>query len=166
MELKEYLTGEMENVQRLLGLALQDLDDEVANWQPGGTANSIASILAHVTSTQDNSINVTLLGGETVFESGGWAAKTGIPAESEKIWGGGWQLNLNGFAEYQAALAGSMNRFMESLDEADLDKEVSYSQRPRPAAWMLRNIIFHHSLYHSGEIFTLKGLMGLKGLPF
>ena len=166
MELKEYLTGEMDNVQRMMGLALQDLNDEVANWQPGGTANSIASILAHVTGTQDSSINVRLLGGQTVFESGGWSAKTGIPADSEKIWGAGWQLNLEGFAEYRAALAESMNQYMSSLEEADLDKEVSYSQGPRPAAFMLRNIIFHHSLYHSGEIFTLKGLKGLKGLPF
>ncbi len=166
MQLKDYLTGEMENVQRLLGLALQDLDDEVANWQPGGTANSIASTLAHVTNTQDHSINVRLLGGQTVFESGGWPAKTGIPIDAEKIWDEGWRLNLDAFAEYQAALAESMGRFMDALTESDLDKEVTYTQGPRPATWLLRNIIFHHSLYHSGEVFTLKGLKGLKGLPF
>ncbi len=122
MQLKDYLTGEMENVQRLLGLALQDLDDEVANWQPGGTANSIASTLAHVTNTQDHSINVRLLGGQTVFESGGWPAKTGIPIDAEKIWDEGWRLNLDAFAEYQAALAESMGRFMDALTESTLTR--------------------------------------------
>lgn len=166
MQLKDYLTGEMESVQRMLGLALEDLDDEVANWQPGGTANSIASILAHVTDTQDRSINVRLLGGETVFESGGWATKTGIPTDPEKIWDTTWRLNLDTFGEYKAALAESTGRFMDALQESDLDREIEYSHWPRPAAWLLRNIVFHHSLYHTGEIFTLKGLKGLKGLPF
>jgi uncharacterized damage-inducible protein DinB len=166
MELKEYLTGEMENVARLLGIALQDLDDEVANWQPGGTANSIASILAHVTEIQDRSINVTLRGGQTVFEAGGWAGRTGIPEDASKIWEPGWTLNVEAFSEYQAALAASTVDFMSGLTEADLDREVAYGQGPRPAGWLLRNIVFHHSLYHSGEIFTLKGLRGLKGLPF
>ena len=166
MDLKDYLTGEMENVQRLVGIALQDLDDEIANWQPGGTANSMAKILAHVTGTQDRSINATILGGTTVFESGGWSAKTGIPAEPPAIWDDGWQLKVDAFREYQAALAEATSKFMASLDEADLDREVQYSQGPRPVGWVLRNIVFHHSLYHSGEIFTLKGLRGLKGLPF
>jgi uncharacterized damage-inducible protein DinB len=166
VQLKEYLTGEMENVQRLVGIALQDLDNEAVNWQPGGTANSIGKILAHVTGTQDRSINVTILGGRSVFEAGGWSAKTGIPAEPAAIWQEGWTLDLEAFAAYHAALTQATAAFMESLAESDLDREVQYSQGPRPAGWVLRNIVFHHSLYHSGEIFTLKGLRGLKGLPF
>ena len=166
MEIKEYLAGEVENVQRLVGIALQDLDDEIANWTPGGTANSIGSILAHVTGTQDRSINVTLRGGQTIFEAGGWSAKTGIPADPTAIWKPGWRLNVQAFGEYQAALAESLNTFMETLSPEDLDREVMHSQGPRPAGWLLRNIVLHHSLYHSGEIFTLKGLRGLKGLPF
>ena len=48
MELIEFLRTEAGEGQRMLDIALTDLDDSVANLQPAGTANSIGQLLGHV----------------------------------------------------------------------------------------------------------------------
>jgi uncharacterized damage-inducible protein DinB len=77
VDLKEYLTGNLDDAHRMLGIALEDLTDEIVHRQPGGTANTIAQILVHVVMGEDNLINRTVKEGDSIFIRDGWAAKTG-----------------------------------------------------------------------------------------
>ena len=87
MDERQLLIEELADGHRMVGAALSDLSSEVAEWQPGGTANSIASLLAHTIVGEDEVVNQMLKGGQQLFVSGDWAAKTGIRAESSKTSG-------------------------------------------------------------------------------
>ena len=55
--------------------------------------------------------------------------------------------------------------WLETLKEEDLDREVFWFGGANTVGGLLRMVVIHHQLLHSGEISTLKGLQGLKGLP-
>jgi uncharacterized damage-inducible protein DinB len=166
MELLDYLRTSVKSVNDMVETAMQDLSDEVVNFAPGGTANTIAQLLAHVVSGQDLLINDKIGGGRSLHEMG-WAVKTGIPLERPLIWQReGWKLDLAGFDEYRREVAKSVERTFRFMKPADLDREVSWVRGPdRPLALMMQTIFVNHGLGHCGEISAIKGMQGLKGLP-
>ena len=166
MELTDYLQRSAEHVHAMLDIAAQDLTDEVAHWRQG-TANSIAALLAHMVTAEDFLINRHILGNEPVLEAGGWASKTGIPANRREIWNPDFRLNLDAFGGYRLAVQASAKAYFDSVTAADLDREVSWVWgEPQAAARWLQIVFFSHILGHCGEISAIKGIRGLKGLPF
>ena len=166
MELIDFIRSQCDNALGMLQHSLGDLDDEIVHWQPGGTANSIAQILAHVVSGQDLLIGDKLKGGTTLHASG-WAEKTGIPADRTQIWvKDAWRLDLDGFEAYHAAVAAQSRDYLASMTPADLEREVAWIRGPeQPVARLFQVIFINHCLGHCGEISALKGTRGLKGLP-
>ena len=165
MDERQLLIEELTDGHRMVGAALSDLSSEVAEWQPGGTANSIASLLAHTIVGEDEVVNQMLKGGQKLFVSGDWAVKTGIPAEDNEIWQPGWSLNLEAFDAYRREVQQSMDAFVADLDPATLDDEIEAFGSPRRRGWMLRVEVSNHILSHLGEVSTLRGMKGLAGLP-
>ena len=165
MELMDFVKCGFVDAHRNIGFAMDDLMEEVAHWQPPGTANSIASILAHVVRGEDAVINRSVNGGETLFDSGGWAAKTGIPSEISAIWEPSWRLNIAAFKDYLAAVSESADSCVAGLTAADLDREVPYGQSPQSMGFVLRRMVVTHMIGHAGEMSALKGMQGLNGLP-
>ena len=165
MDERQLLIEELTDGHRMVGAALSDLSSEVAEWQPGGTANSIASLLAHTIVGEDEVVNQMLKGGQKLFVSGDWAVKTGIPAEDNEIWQPGWSLNLEAFDAYRREVQQSMDALLADLDPATLDDEIEAFGNPRRRGWMLRVAVSNHILSHLGEVSTLRGMKGLAGLP-
>ncbi|MEX0683239.1 MAG: hypothetical protein WED85_06405 [Dehalococcoidia bacterium] len=60
-----------------LAVTVSDITDEIANWQPGGLANSIAATYAHTFISADEDFNQVYLGGEMVLK-GEWAGRAGL----------------------------------------------------------------------------------------
>jgi len=166
MEMLEYLLSSVKAVNDMVDTAMQDLTDDVVNFQPGGTANTIAQLLAHMVTGQDLLINDKIGGGRSLHESG-WAEKTGIPVERPLIWQReGWQIDIPGFDAYRKEVAKAAEWTFVSMKPEDLDHEVSWVRGPtRPLALMTQVIFVHHALGHCGEISAIKGMQGLKGLP-
>ena len=166
MELVDFVRGQADSALRMISTSMEDLTDDIVHWQPGGTANSIAQILAHMVSGQDLLIADKIGGGTTLHESG-WAEKTGIPAARVEIWNKeGWRLNLPGFEEYRQAVEANSRRYLDSLTAGSLDKEYAWVRGPeQPVHRLLQTIFINHALGHSGEISALKGTKGLRGLP-
>ena len=162
---RELLIEELADGHGMVGAALSDLTAEVAQWQPGGTANSIASLLAHTISGEDRVINQMFKGGESLFDTGGWAAKTGIPAGNDDIWAGDWTLDVAAFDSYRQEVQRSTEAFLADLDPAVLDQDIQAWGSARRGGWMLRVVIGNHILSHLGEISVLRGMKGLAGLP-
>ncbi len=165
MELRELLVAEMADVHRMIGASLTDLTPEIAHWEPGGTANTIAGLLAHTVFAEDNAINRVLKAGQSLFERDGWAAKTGIPTGRGAIWTKGWTLELAAFNAYRTAVQESADAWIATYEPAALDREVEWFGGPRSGASLLRGVIITHALGHAGEISALKGIQGLNGLP-
>jgi uncharacterized damage-inducible protein DinB len=166
MELLEYLRTSVKTVNDMVETAMQDLTDEVVNFHAGGTSNTIAQLLAHMVSGQDLLINDRISGGQSLHESG-WAAKTGIPLERPLIWErDGWKLDLAGFDAYRREIAARVESTFAALTPADLDRDIDWLRGiRRPLPLMTQTVFINHGMGHCGEISTLKGIQGLKGLP-
>jgi hypothetical protein len=147
-------------------IALSELTPDVAHYSAGGTTNTIAQLLAHMTIGEDGAFNRNIKGGSRLIESDGWAEKVGIPLERGAVWGKDWKLNIEAFTEYREAVKASADAYLATMDLADLDKPVEWFNGPRPAHEVIQIVVINHLLGHAGEISTLKGIQGLKGLPF
>lgn len=166
MELIDFIRAQCDSALENINRSLEDLNDEIVRWEPGGTANSIGRILAHLVTGQDLLVGDKLKGG-TALHVQGWAEKTGIPADRTQIWDGkGWSLNLDAFRAYHAAVDAQSRDYLAALTPADLDRQVAWIRGPeQPVSRLFQVIFINHALGHCGEMSALKGIQGLKGLP-
>jgi len=167
VELKDYIIGNLTDAHRMLGIALTDLDDKIVSYRASDHVNSIAQILAHVVMGEDRLINASCKGGERIFDAQGWEAKTGIPAVQGGVWNDKvWQMDIPAFLEYQKLVERNAMQYVLSVTPEELERDVTFGPFVQPVADQLRGVLVHHMLGHSGEISALKGVQGLKGLPF
>jgi hypothetical protein len=164
----EWLKGEVASGHLMGDQVMDGLTDEVAHWEPGGTTNNIAQLMAHLTSGQDRAVNVALKGEQSVFDVGGWGERTGIPVGRGAIWTKGWRLNLDAFREYREEVNASVRAFFAAAKSSDFEGETEWGPpgTMRPRLWVLGTPATSHLRFHCGEISTIKGLQGLKGLPY
>ncbi len=165
MDEREFLIEELADGHRMVGAALSDLTSDVANWQPGGTANSIGGLLAHAIVVEDLIVNRLFGGGRSLFETGDWAEKTGIPARARDIWQADWNLNVAAFDTYRQEVQQGMDTLLAGLEPEKLDQEIEAFGGPKRAGDVLRISASNHILGHLGEISVLRGMKGLAGLP-
>jgi hypothetical protein len=121
--------------------------------------------MTHLTTGEDNAV-ARLRGGESILQSQGWYARTGIPEGPRAFWQKGWTLDLDAFTEYRELVKSAAKEYFQNIEIADLDREVEWFNGARPASTIIQVIVLNHMLGHSGEISALKGVQGLKGLPF
>ena len=175
MDIIDYIKSAVADAHRFNDIANADLTPEVAVWQPQGTANTIQALVAHMTMGEDNAIQRAIKAGEklndpaasnsSLFISKGWSKELGVPPERGGQWTKGWQLNLEAFQAYRKAVHKETDAWLETLKPDDLEREVVWFNGPNTAGGLLRMVVIHHQLLHSGEISSLKGQQGLKGLP-
>ena len=147
-----------------------DLTAELASKTiDGAQIGAILPIQAHAIFDLDAMVNQIGAGKEPVLVTGGWAEKTGIPGPSLRQgpeWGAA-NYNLDGLKAYGEAVWASVDAFFDSVGDAELDKEV---QSPVggtvQVASFLGGLGIVHLSAHAGEIAALKGVHGVKGLPF
>jgi hypothetical protein len=169
MHTHEFIRSSVEAVNGMVDTAMNDLTDDVINFHPGGTANTIAQILAHLVTGQDLLVHDKLIvGGGTTLHDSGWAAKTGIPLDRPLIWQqrDAWRLNLPAFDAFRREVAADAVKLLDSMSEAELDRQAAWIRGPeRPVGMLWQAIFINHGLGHCGEISAIKGMQGLKGLP-
>jgi uncharacterized damage-inducible protein DinB len=166
LELRDLIIAAMNDAHRMGDIALAELTPEVAHYEAGGTTNSIAQLLAHMTIGEDGAINRVAKGSTRLVETKDWAQEIGVPLERGAVWTKDWQLNIDAFREYRDLVKATTDEYLANLEASDLEREVEWFSGPRPLHSLLQIIVINHTLGHSGEISTLKGLQGLKGLPF
>lgn len=119
---------------------------------------------------EDLLLSGRVLQAPTLFESGGWAARTGVPLpESVRMaeeWAAQVRLDLPAFREYAAAVYQRTDETIADLGDAQLDAEYETAAGKQSIAQFLGGIPLNHIIGHSGEIAAQKGARGLKGLPF
>jgi hypothetical protein len=148
---------------------MQDLTEEELNWSPPGTANKIATILVHVTGTDDRFINLRALGKPTVWESGNWSERIGLPQPPGA--GGYWaeanarNFSLDAVRGYIAAVRASVDEYVAALTDEELARMVQSIGGEQPISAVLALIVVH-AAGHYGEVAALKGAQGAQGLPF
>jgi hypothetical protein len=165
------LKSEFELAKMVFDATTGDLTEEVAGKRvEGANIGAILPIYAHAVFGLDAMVNRAAAGGQALLESGNWAQRTGIAAPS-MMQTPEWAENpfkLEGLREYSAAVFASLFAYLDGATDADLDKEVPspISSNLVPVSRFLGGLGMVHLCSHTGEIAALKGVHGLRGLPF
>jgi len=151
-----------------LDAAIQDTDaDTLGKKLPGATVGPIGEIYGHTVSGEDWAFNQLIQGKDLILKAGGWAAKLGInPEDKEHDWNAVAQNHMTELQAYGKAVTAATDAYLAGLSDADLDRQVDFFGRKETLGWVIADTVLVHVAFHSGEIASLKGVMGQKGLPW
>ena len=137
---------------------------EQYNMNPAGTANSVAKSHVHAMTAVDFFLNGTLKGGQMLWPA--FAQANGLPDNPTEIWGYTGAIPLAAMKEYGASVQKSVLEYISTLTDADLDRELDTPFFGKQTAAFLIQLADMHTMGHGGDMAAVKGLQGLKGLPF
>jgi len=169
METVEYIQKQFASAKRQYDGVMQDTTEEQINWAPQGTANSIGVTLVHMASTLDNAFQSVLQGKPRLWESEGWGEKLALSGPPGRVHG--WDeikskpMALEPVLGYAASVFKQAEACLPTLTPTELDRLVTVYGNERPVADLVIMQV-SHLLGHTGEIAALKGMQGVKGLPF
>ena len=169
MEAKELLRLQFKQANQFVEMTMDGLTQDIADRKiPGSTINTIARVYGHMVLDQDLMVGGMVKGGDLVLTKDGWGAKVGVtdpnPRQTDE-----WaehKVDVAAFREYARAVYAATDAFLAGAPDADLAKEVDSPLGKQPAIVFLGTIGLSHVNEHWGEIAALKGVQGLKGLPF
>ncbi len=151
---------------------VQECDAQTLNRTlPNATIGSIASVYAHLVFAEDVFVHARFQEIEPLYLAQGWQAKAsvpfpGIPPAITPEWVASVRMDLTTFQPYADAVFAATERYVADLADADLERKIKGATGEYPLGWALSVLIAQHAAAHSGEIAALKGVQGLKGLPF
>ncbi|HEX6032706.1 MAG TPA: DinB family protein [Tepidiformaceae bacterium] len=163
----DFMKQTLEFIHRGFRGAPEGLSDEQLHFVPEGQSHSIAWCMWHGARIEDLFFQQIFQGKKSEWETGGWAAKTGLP---EKGFGTGQSneeahavriSSLDTFKDYQARIESLSAEYLSSLTEADLEREVQLG--PERKERLGESINLHMVIHlngHRGEINLLRGMMG------
>lgn len=169
MNASQFVLQQVAEAHGLNDAALAGVTDEQFNWLPPGTINPIKSALLHVVAGEDLFFQSILQGRLPLWATGGWAGKIGL---AQAPGGGqGWEeaketeLALAPVLAYAEAVCNETNEYLSRLTDEELDRQVSFFGRESSVATVIARFVAH-TAGHAGEIAAVKGMQGLRGLPF
>lgn len=169
MDAKTYIQQQIANAHHQTDAVMQDLTEEQFNWVPPGTINPISAILVHILGGEDFFIQAVIQGKPRRWDVQGWSKKIGIEAPPGP--GHGWEefktikVSIAPVMDYGQSLREATVNYLAILTEAELDRQVNFAGRMVPVAEVLMLAVTHIA-GHAGEIAAVKGMQGIKGLPF
>ena len=153
-----------------LGGIMGDCGDALNKAVPGATINSIAAVYAHTVWSEDAIVNGMLQGKPPIFKTDGWEAKTGtkFPGDQPSIgdWAKSFEMDYPKFQEYAKAVFANTDSYLAGVSDAELEENVQTPIGEQTKGWVVVTLLGTHAPQHIGEIAALKGVQGLKGLPF
>ena len=169
MEAKELLRAQFQTMHQFMDMTIADCSPDVLEKKEDAwTINKVGSVYAHTVLSEDMMLNGMVEGREPVLKGDGWAEKLGVDAASarqdEHL--AGMKIDLDLFREYAKAVAAATDDFLANATDEELNKEVDSPVGKQPFITFFANIGLTHVAGHWGEIAALKGVQGLKGLPF
>jgi len=152
-----------------LEMTLEDITEDVANWRPPGTANSIGAVYVHTVIGADFGMSSQLRGRSPIVATRGGRIGVSPMPPAMRDWGE-WastiRVDWEALREYGREVRACVEDNLESLTDAELDVPVDMT----PAGlgmWKgldLYNLHgINHIRIHGGEIACLKGLQGGRG---
>ncbi len=169
MEAKELLRAQFQTMHQFLDMTIADCSPDVLERKDDAwTINKVGSLYAHIVLAEDMMLNGMGKGGALVLNSDGWAEKLAIdnpsPRQDEHL--ADMTIDLEAFREYAKAVTAATDDFLANATDEQLNKEVDSPAGKQPFITFFANIGLTHIAGHWGEIAALKGVQGLKGLPF
>ncbi len=149
---------------------MNDVTEDIAHWQPGGRANSIAANAAHVIFAIDGVVNGLLKGERPLAMGMPHGLSEPPPTGDDRFnwyeWGTGLKVDLPQWREYTGAVLGSVDDYLADLADDDLERGLESAVGQRTVFDMINGPVLFNLNWHAGEISALKGQQGMKGYPF
>jgi hypothetical protein len=169
MDTVAFIRQLIDSVRRQTDDSMKDMTVEQFNWTPPGTASPISAIFIHLLNGDDYFFQTIIQGKPKLWEEGGWDEKTGV--QDTPDFGGNWEafkhmtLALEPVLAYQRVVFAATDSYLDTLTPDELERKVKFAGGEHSVAAMIIHTTCH-SLCHAGEIAALKGIQGVKGLPY
>ena len=163
----DFMKQTLDFIHRGFRGAPEGLTSEQLHFVPDGQSHSVAWCMWHAARIEDLFFQQIFQGSRPEWETGGWAAKTGLP---EKGFGTGQSTedaaqirisDLETFRAYMARVGELSAAFLDSIDDAGLTREVKLGQRTETVGESINLHLAIHLNGHRGEVNLLRGIMGL-----
>jgi hypothetical protein len=171
MDVITYIKDQLGTAHNELDTALKDTTPDQFNWSPPGTISPISAVLVHTLAGEDLFIQELIRGKPQLWNAGEWARRIGVPAApggpERNVWDEYRKLKvpMEPVMEYKQELFAATDAWLASLPPEELDRPVNFFGRIHPVGGILM-ITVTHLCCHAGEIAALKGMQGVKGLPY
>jgi hypothetical protein len=164
MDAVTFAKGQIEQAFSILNTIATGMTDEQYNMSPGGSANTPAKSHVHALTAMELFVNGIIRGEE--IEGKTFGPANGLPANPMEIWGFSGTVQLAPMNDYSAKVKAAVLEYVGSLKDSDLDREIETQFfGKQTAAWIIQLGVVHLT-GHAGDIAAIKGIQGLKGLPF
>jgi hypothetical protein len=160
----EYAKSNLQEALGLLNTCAAGMDDAQYNWKPGGTCNVAGKSHVHALTSIDFFINGIVAGRDLSWPK--VAQEHGLPANPLQVWQHEGNIPVSVINEYSKTVQQAALDYVGTLSDADLDREIETQFfGKKTVAWLLQ-LAGNHAVGHAGDIAAVKGMQGLKGLPF
>lgn len=154
-----------------LDQVLSDCTPEAFNNPvPGGKISQIGAIYAHAVLSEDAIVHGLLQGKPLIFQTGGWEPKTGVTFDGRPMltpeWASSLKFDMKPFQDYSHEVYKAVDDYLAQLPDGEMDRKTQGPLGETTVGFMVTNILGTHTIGHTGEIAALKGVQGMKGLPF
>ncbi|MEX2225799.1 MAG: DinB family protein [Dehalococcoidia bacterium] len=164
MDAVTYAKTDLETAFGLFNTCAGGMDEAQYNWKPEGTCNSIAKSHVHALSSIDFFVITLIKGGQPSWAQ--VAQANGLPASPLEVWNYDGQISMDAIMDYGKNVQKAALDHVATMKDADLDREIETQFfGTKTAAWLMQ-LAGVHSVGHGGDIAAVKGMQGLKGLPF
>ncbi|WP_299925968.1 DUF664 domain-containing protein [uncultured Nocardioides sp.] len=167
MDVRGLLTEGFGRITELYAGMVEDLDEATLHDRPGGTGNPIGWLLWHLARVQDDHV-ADLAGQPQVWER--FQDRFGLPNGTDDIGYGHTSEQVDALRIEDPALLGEYHhevtlataRYLQTVDEAELEREVDQRWDPPVTAGMRLVSIQGDCLQHLGQAAYVKGLLGAQ----
>ncbi|MGE0601186.1 MAG: DinB family protein [Dehalococcoidia bacterium] len=167
MAATDFMKQTLDFIHRGFRGAPESLTDEQLHFVPEGQSHSIAWTMWHAARIEDLFFQQLFQGKPAEWDTGGWAAKTGLP---EKGFGTGQSTedarevrikNIDAFRDYQKKVADLSGAFLDSITDAELaSREVQMRDKKETLGESINLHLVIHLNGHRGEVNLLRGMQG------
>lgn len=154
-------------VHEYLDIAFDGCEGEtLARMIPGATVGPIGAIYLHAIASEDWAVQDLIQGKPKLADTGGWFERLGMEVAKDPDFSKA-NMDLTVMKEFAKTVHDASFAWLDSITDAEFDREIDWFGRAtHNIAWVLADVVHAHVSVHAGEIAALKGVMGLKGLPF
>jgi uncharacterized damage-inducible protein DinB len=171
MEWQELVIDSYGRILEILESALEGLTQDDFNVQPHSDSNSIGWLAWHLTRVQDDHI-ADLMGEEQLWIEDEWHSKFNRAPDRKDIGFGHSSEEVSAFKspdveillEYHRAVLERSKRYIHSLSEAELDRQLDEPWfQPLPTVGVRLVSVMSDCLQHAGQVCYVRGLLKGKG---
>ncbi len=166
----DFLIAEAERSHGLLERIVADVPEDAVSWRPAATTNSIGAAYLHSIFARDHNLLRVIQEKPPLWQSE-WSQRLGGPPEvlAAAKWAAlsEFRYDLATGQGYAQAVHQALLAYLRTAGADELAREVDAGPLGKQTvAYIINAEFLWHTNFHGGEIACMKGLQGLKGLPF